>query len=187
MICSFWLVSCLAKAGEVDRAEALFDQLPATPTISGCLGGDRHDGWRAAGELPAGVQPHRADHGRVGDRPGADAVASVAAGRDPNRLRRDHPGRIWPASTAPVTPASGGLRVASSSTSCSEGSAPLGVHPVEDACRREALRRRARRPAPARPWTAAVKAAEAFAWRDYMVPDYRLRGGGVGRVGGAST
>jgi GH15 family glucan-1,4-alpha-glucosidase len=27
VICSFWLVSCLALAGEVERAEALFDQL----------------------------------------------------------------------------------------------------------------------------------------------------------------
>jgi alpha,alpha-trehalase len=27
VICSFWLVSCLAKAGEVERAEALFDKL----------------------------------------------------------------------------------------------------------------------------------------------------------------
>jgi GH15 family glucan-1,4-alpha-glucosidase len=27
VICSFWLVSCLAQAGEVDRAQALFDQL----------------------------------------------------------------------------------------------------------------------------------------------------------------
>ena len=27
MICSFWLVSALAQAGEVDRAEELFDQL----------------------------------------------------------------------------------------------------------------------------------------------------------------
>jgi alpha,alpha-trehalase len=27
VICSFWLVCCLAKAGEVERAEALFDQL----------------------------------------------------------------------------------------------------------------------------------------------------------------
>jgi GH15 family glucan-1,4-alpha-glucosidase len=27
VICSFWLVSCLAKAGEVERAEQLFDQL----------------------------------------------------------------------------------------------------------------------------------------------------------------
>ena len=27
VICSFWLVSCLAKAGELERAEALFDKL----------------------------------------------------------------------------------------------------------------------------------------------------------------
>jgi GH15 family glucan-1,4-alpha-glucosidase len=27
VICSFWLVSCLALAGEVDRAQQLFDQL----------------------------------------------------------------------------------------------------------------------------------------------------------------
>src|SRR5207245_8533433 len=27
VICSFWLVSCLALAGEIERAEALFDQL----------------------------------------------------------------------------------------------------------------------------------------------------------------
>jgi GH15 family glucan-1,4-alpha-glucosidase len=27
VICSFWLVSCLAQAGEIDRAQALFDQL----------------------------------------------------------------------------------------------------------------------------------------------------------------
>jgi GH15 family glucan-1,4-alpha-glucosidase len=27
VICSWWLVSCLARAGEIDRAQALFDQL----------------------------------------------------------------------------------------------------------------------------------------------------------------
>ena len=27
VICSFWLVSCLAQAGEIERAEALFDRL----------------------------------------------------------------------------------------------------------------------------------------------------------------
>ena len=37
MICSFWLVSCLAKAGEIERAEPLFDQLADTPTTSGLL------------------------------------------------------------------------------------------------------------------------------------------------------
>jgi alpha,alpha-trehalase len=37
VICSFWLVSCLAKAGEVDRAEALFDQLAGYANDLGLL------------------------------------------------------------------------------------------------------------------------------------------------------
>src|SRR3954451_9273300 len=37
VICSFWLVSCLAKAGEVDRAEQLFDQLAGYANDLGLL------------------------------------------------------------------------------------------------------------------------------------------------------
>jgi GH15 family glucan-1,4-alpha-glucosidase len=37
VICSFWLVSCLAKAGELERAEALFDQLAAYANDVGLL------------------------------------------------------------------------------------------------------------------------------------------------------
>jgi GH15 family glucan-1,4-alpha-glucosidase len=37
VICSFWLVSCLAKAGEVERAEALFDQLASYANDLGLL------------------------------------------------------------------------------------------------------------------------------------------------------
>jgi alpha,alpha-trehalase len=37
VICSFWLVSCLARAGEVDRAEALFDQLAGYANDIGLL------------------------------------------------------------------------------------------------------------------------------------------------------
>ena len=37
MICSFWLVSCLAKAGELARAEQLFDQLAGYANDLGLL------------------------------------------------------------------------------------------------------------------------------------------------------
>jgi alpha,alpha-trehalase len=37
VICSFWLVSCLAKAGEVDRAQRLFDQLAGYANDLGLL------------------------------------------------------------------------------------------------------------------------------------------------------
>src|SRR5204862_6309610 len=37
VICSFWLVSALAEAGEVDRAEALFDQLAGYANDLGLL------------------------------------------------------------------------------------------------------------------------------------------------------
>src|SRR4051794_1721604 len=38
VICSFWLVSCLAQAGEVESAEALFDQLAGYANDLGLLG-----------------------------------------------------------------------------------------------------------------------------------------------------
>ena len=37
VICSFWLASCLAKAGELERAEALFDQLAGYANELGLL------------------------------------------------------------------------------------------------------------------------------------------------------
>jgi alpha,alpha-trehalase len=37
VICSFWLVSCLAKAGELERAEALFEQLSGYANDLGLL------------------------------------------------------------------------------------------------------------------------------------------------------
>jgi len=37
VICSFWLVSCLAKAGELERAERLFDQLVGYANDAGLL------------------------------------------------------------------------------------------------------------------------------------------------------
>ena len=37
VICSFWLVTCLAQAGELDRAEALFDRLAGSANDLGLL------------------------------------------------------------------------------------------------------------------------------------------------------
>src|SRR3954447_5412129 len=37
VLCSFWLVSCLAQAGEIERAEALFDQLVGYASDLGLL------------------------------------------------------------------------------------------------------------------------------------------------------
>jgi GH15 family glucan-1,4-alpha-glucosidase len=37
VICSFWLVSCLAKAGELERAERLFDKLTGCANDLGLL------------------------------------------------------------------------------------------------------------------------------------------------------
>ena len=38
VICSFWLVTCLAQAGEIERAEALFEQLAGYANDLGLLG-----------------------------------------------------------------------------------------------------------------------------------------------------
>ena len=78
VICSFWLVSCLAQAGEVDRAQELLRparRLRQRPRPA--RRGDRHRERRAARQLPAGVQPHRADHRRPCDRQGPRRVTVV--------------------------------------------------------------------------------------------------------------
>ena len=48
VICSFWLVSALAKAGDVERAEGLFDKLVAYANDLGLLAEEVDT---AAGEL----------------------------------------------------------------------------------------------------------------------------------------
>ena len=115
VICSFWLVSCLALAGEVERAEALFARLAGFANDLGLLGrGDRHRDRRAARQLPAGLQPHRARHGRVADRSrtGAGRAVSAAADVVPG-ICRATPARSSPStSTASSSPGATGLRVA---------------------------------------------------------------------------
>ena len=59
------------KAGEVERAEALFDQLVGYANDLGLLGEEIDTATgEQLGQLPAGLQPHRVHHRGVRDRPG---------------------------------------------------------------------------------------------------------------------
>ena len=70
-ICSFWLASALAKAGELERAEALFDQLAGYANDLGLLAEEIDvASGEQLGNFPAGLQSHRVDHRGVGDRQG---------------------------------------------------------------------------------------------------------------------
>ena len=60
-ICTFWYVDALARSGRLEDARLTFDKmLTYANHARPVLGGDRTDG-RAAGQLPAGVQPPLAD------------------------------------------------------------------------------------------------------------------------------
>ena len=83
VICSFWLVSCLALAGEIERAEALFARLAGFANDLGLLAEEIDTATgEQLGQLPAGLQPHRARDGRVADRSRAGAGRAVSAATD---------------------------------------------------------------------------------------------------------
>jgi GH15 family glucan-1,4-alpha-glucosidase len=52
VICSFWLVSALAKAGEVERAEALFDRLVSYANDLGLLAEEIDTNGELLGNFP---------------------------------------------------------------------------------------------------------------------------------------
>jgi Glycosyl hydrolases family 15 len=83
VICSFWLASCLARGGEIERAQALFDRLAGCANDLGLLAEEIDaQGGRTPRELPTGLQPCRSDQCGVGHRPGA------ARGLEPQPDRR---------------------------------------------------------------------------------------------------
>jgi GH15 family glucan-1,4-alpha-glucosidase len=101
VICSFWLASCLAKAGELERAEALFDRLLENANDLGLLAEEIDTGsGEQLGKLPAGLQPHRPDHRGLGDRQGKGSgydrsltdARPRAANRTSDRRQQRHRG-----------------------------------------------------------------------------------------------
>ena len=71
LLCTFWLAQALALAGQLERARAVFERAAAFVNDVGLLAEEVDpDDRRAAGQLPAGVQPHRPGQRGVGDLPG---------------------------------------------------------------------------------------------------------------------
>ena len=81
VICSFWLVSCLARAGEMERAEALFDELVGyandigllaeeIDTASGELLGNFPQAFSHIGLITAAWEIDKARGAAGGDPPG---------------------------------------------------------------------------------------------------------------------
>ncbi len=71
LLCTFWLAEALALAGQVDRARQVFERAARYCNDVGLLAEevDPANG-ELLGQLPAGIQPHRARERRVGDLPG---------------------------------------------------------------------------------------------------------------------
>ena len=168
VICSFWLVSCLAQAGEVERAEALFDQLAGYANDLGLLGEeiDTANGEQL-GNFPQAYShiglitaAYEIDKARGAGMSPTSTSSSSAAGP--------------PGSTAPRGSPTAACGSRSSSASCSAASAPTGAaSPPRRSCvrarrcrpparrrgAREAVagrRRRARRSRGATSWSPAT-------------------------------
>ncbi len=83
-VCTFWLVSALAQAGEVERAEELFERLVGAANDLGLLGEEIDTAGEQLGNFPQAYSHIGFHHGRVGDRPGAGG-AEMRAHRGSSR------------------------------------------------------------------------------------------------------
>ena len=170
-----------ARPARSSAREALFDaarRLRQRPRPA--RRGDRHRQRRAARQLPAGLQPHRADHGRVRDRPGqrradgtrmsTDYDVIVIGGGPGGRALRRRPGRRRPA---------GGDRRA---RAASAASAPTGAasRPRRSCAPARRCRRRATAPGAREAVAGPRRRRRARSrWRDFMVSELRRRRPGL--------
>ena len=89
--CSFWYVECLARAGELEKAQLLFEKLVGLRQPSRVV--FRRAGCRRAAswKFPAGVHPSRADQRGKLSRPGSIGHKRCNVAVSKRRLRRGAP------------------------------------------------------------------------------------------------